>query len=84
MYQSLEQKESKIQQLAETVKKFEKDLKQFTQMFGRNGSFLSNVQVRAGQMMAQGQEVLTHATCNLSFKGSDALFWPAQSPAYTW
>ncbi|XP_041491333.1 TNF receptor-associated factor 5 isoform X2 [Microtus oregoni] len=42
--QSLEQKESKIQQLADTVKKFEKEFKQFTQMFGRNGSFLSNVQ----------------------------------------
>ncbi|XP_052057164.1 TNF receptor-associated factor 5 [Apodemus sylvaticus] len=47
LYQSLEQKESKIQQLAGTVKKFEKELKQFTQMFGRNGSFLSNVQALA-------------------------------------
>jgi TNF receptor-associated factor 5 len=36
------------------VKKFEKELKQFTQMFGRNGTFLSNVQVRAGKTMAQG------------------------------
>lgn len=44
LYQSLEQKESKIQQLADAVKKFEKEFKQFTQMFGRNGSFLSNVQ----------------------------------------
>lgn len=29
------------------MKKFEKELKQFTQMFGRNGSFLSNVQALA-------------------------------------
>ncbi|OBS69096.1 hypothetical protein A6R68_02378 [Neotoma lepida] len=32
LYQSLEQKESKIQQLADTVKKFEKEFKQFTQI----------------------------------------------------
>ncbi|XP_073904483.1 TNF receptor-associated factor 5 isoform X1 [Castor canadensis] len=45
LYKSLEQKESKIQQLAETVKKFEKEFKQFAQLFGKNGSFLSNIQV---------------------------------------
>ncbi|XP_044123055.1 TNF receptor-associated factor 5 isoform X2 [Neovison vison] len=44
LYKSLEQKESKIQQLAETVKKFEKEFKQFAQLFGKNGSFLSNIQ----------------------------------------
>ncbi|XP_008823038.1 TNF receptor-associated factor 5 isoform X1 [Nannospalax galili] len=45
LHKSLAQKESKIQQLAETVKRFEKDFKQFTQLLGRNGSFLSNMQV---------------------------------------
>ncbi|XP_023375265.1 TNF receptor-associated factor 5 [Otolemur garnettii] len=45
LHKSLEQKESKIQQLAETVKKFEKEFKQFSQLFGKNGSFLSNIQV---------------------------------------
>ncbi|XP_048212995.1 TNF receptor-associated factor 5 isoform X1 [Perognathus longimembris pacificus] len=45
LYKSLEQKERKIQQLADTVKKFEKEFKQFTQLFGKNGSFLSNIQV---------------------------------------
>ncbi|OWK08613.1 TRAF5 [Cervus elaphus hippelaphus] len=44
LYKSLEQKEIKIQQLAETVKKFEKEFKQFAQLFGKNGSFLSNMQ----------------------------------------
>ncbi|XP_029791189.1 TNF receptor-associated factor 5 isoform X3 [Suricata suricatta] len=44
LYKSLEQKESKIQQLAETVTKFEKEFKQFAQLFGKNGSFLSNIQ----------------------------------------
>uniref|UniRef100_H0WSI0 TNF receptor-associated factor n=1 Tax=Otolemur garnettii TaxID=30611 RepID=H0WSI0_OTOGA len=44
LHKSLEQKESKIQQLAETVKKFEKEFKQFSQLFGKNGSFLSNIQ----------------------------------------
>ncbi|XP_034866377.1 TNF receptor-associated factor 5 isoform X1 [Mirounga leonina] len=47
LYKSLEQKESKIQQLAETVTKFEKEFKQFAQLFGKNGSFLSNIQVLA-------------------------------------
>ncbi|XP_053461212.1 TNF receptor-associated factor 5 isoform X1 [Nycticebus coucang] len=45
LHKSLEQKESKIQQLAETVKKFEKEFKQFSQLFGKNGSFFSNIQV---------------------------------------
>lgn len=39
------------------MKKFEKEFKQFTQMFGRNGSFLSTVQVRLGEWW--GLEVLT-------------------------
>nr|XP_012423889.1 PREDICTED: TNF receptor-associated factor 5 isoform X2 [Odobenus rosmarus divergens] len=50
LYKSLEQKESKIQQLAETVKKFEKEFKQFAQLFGKNGSFLSNIQVLASHI----------------------------------
>ncbi|KAM5238924.1 TNF receptor-associated factor 5 isoform 2-T2 [Ctenodactylus gundi] len=50
LYKSLEQKESKIQQLSETVKKFEKEFKQFAQLFGKNGSFLSNIQVLASHM----------------------------------
>ncbi|XP_045439066.1 TNF receptor-associated factor 5 isoform X2 [Pipistrellus kuhlii] len=50
LHKSLEQKESKIQQLAETVKKFEKEFKQFTQLFGKNGNFLSNIQVLASHI----------------------------------
>lgn len=50
LYKSLEQKESKIQQLEETVNKFEKEFKQFSQLFGRNGSVLSNMQVLANYM----------------------------------
>uniref|UniRef100_A0A8D0U7D6 TNF receptor-associated factor n=1 Tax=Sus scrofa TaxID=9823 RepID=A0A8D0U7D6_PIG len=50
LYKSLEQKESKIQQLAETVKKFEKEFKQFAQLFGKNGNFLSNIQVLASHI----------------------------------
>ncbi|XP_006834095.1 PREDICTED: TNF receptor-associated factor 5 isoform X2 [Chrysochloris asiatica] len=44
LYKSLERKESKIQQLAETVKKFEKEFKQFSQLFGKNGNLPSNIQ----------------------------------------
>ncbi|EHB06344.1 TNF receptor-associated factor 5 [Heterocephalus glaber] len=50
LYKSLEQKESKIQQLAETVRKFEKEFKQFAQLFGKNGSVLSNIQVLASHI----------------------------------
>ncbi|XP_060034362.1 TNF receptor-associated factor 5 [Erinaceus europaeus] len=50
LYKSLEQKESKIQQLADTVAKFEKEFKQLTQLFGKNGSFLSDVQALASHM----------------------------------
>ncbi|XP_007451385.1 PREDICTED: TNF receptor-associated factor 5 isoform X2 [Lipotes vexillifer] len=50
LYKSLEQKESKIQKLAETVKKFEKEFKQFAQLFGKNGTFLSNIQVLASHV----------------------------------
>ncbi|XP_010611504.1 TNF receptor-associated factor 5 isoform X2 [Fukomys damarensis] len=50
LYKSLGQKESKIQQLEETVRKFEKEFKQFAQLFGKNGSFLSNIQVLAGHI----------------------------------
>ncbi|XP_035871845.1 TNF receptor-associated factor 5 isoform X3 [Phyllostomus discolor] len=50
LHKSLEQKESKIQQLAETVNTFEKEFKQFAQLFGKNGSFLSNIQVLANHL----------------------------------
>ncbi|XP_036926881.1 TNF receptor-associated factor 5 isoform X1 [Sturnira hondurensis] len=50
LHKSLEQKESKIQQLAETVNTFEKEFKQFAQLFGKNGSFLSNIQVLASHI----------------------------------
>lgn len=50
LHKSLGQKESKIQQLEETVRKFEKEFKQFAQLFGKNGSFLSNIQVLAGHI----------------------------------
>ncbi|KAM9613401.1 TNF receptor-associated factor 5 isoform 1-T2 [Trichechus inunguis] len=50
LYKSLEQKESKIQQLAETVKKFEKEFKQFSQLFGKNGNLLSNIQALASHI----------------------------------
>ncbi|XP_021519715.1 TNF receptor-associated factor 5 isoform X1 [Meriones unguiculatus] len=64
LQQSLEQKESKIQQLAATVDSFDKELRRFTQMFGRNGTFLSNVQALAGhedrsaRLEAQVQQLL--------------------------
>ncbi|KAM6218428.1 TNF receptor-associated factor 5 isoform 2-T2 [Rhynchocyon petersi] len=50
LHRSLEQKESKIQQLAETVKKFEKEFKQFSQLFGKNGNLLSNIQALASHI----------------------------------
>ncbi|KAG8504412.1 TNF receptor-associated factor 5 [Galemys pyrenaicus] len=50
LYKSLEQKESKIQQLEETVQKFAKDFEQLTQLFGRNGSFVSSMQVLASHV----------------------------------
>ncbi|XP_053514550.1 TNF receptor-associated factor 5 isoform X3 [Artibeus jamaicensis] len=50
LHKSLEQKESKIQQLVETVNTFEKEFKQFAQLFGKNGSFLSNIQVLASHI----------------------------------
>ncbi|XP_004694980.1 PREDICTED: TNF receptor-associated factor 5 [Condylura cristata] len=50
LYKSLEQKESKIQQLEETVQKFAKEFTQFTELFGRNGTFLSNMQVLTNHM----------------------------------
>ncbi|XP_025219092.1 TNF receptor-associated factor 5 isoform X3 [Theropithecus gelada] len=50
LHKSLEQKESKIQQLAETIKKLEKEFKQFAQLFGKNGSFLPNIQVFASHI----------------------------------
>uniref|UniRef100_A0A9L0S678 TNF receptor-associated factor n=1 Tax=Equus caballus TaxID=9796 RepID=A0A9L0S678_HORSE len=50
LHRSLERKESKIQQLTETVNKFEKEFKQFAQLFGKNGSFLSNIQLLASHL----------------------------------
>nr|XP_054104013.1 TNF receptor-associated factor 5 isoform X6 [Callithrix jacchus] len=50
LYKSLGQKESKIQKLEETISKIEKEFKQHTQFFGRNGSFLSNIQVFASHI----------------------------------
>ena len=50
LYKSLEQRESKTQQLAKTVKKFENDFKQFTQLLGKNGSFLLNMHVLASHI----------------------------------
>ncbi|KAB0341361.1 hypothetical protein FD754_018287 [Muntiacus muntjak] len=47
LYKSLEQRESKIQQLAKTVNKFKNDFKQFTQLLVKNGSFLLNMLVLA-------------------------------------
>uniref|UniRef100_A0A8C5LDL3 TNF receptor-associated factor n=1 Tax=Jaculus jaculus TaxID=51337 RepID=A0A8C5LDL3_JACJA len=46
LHKSLELKESKIQQLAETVKTFEKEFSQFTQLFGRNGTLLKPFRLR--------------------------------------
>nr|XP_021532980.1 TNF receptor-associated factor 5 [Aotus nancymaae] len=50
LHKSLGQKESKIQQLEETISKIEKEFKQYTQSLGRNGSFLSNIQVFASHI----------------------------------
>lgn len=60
------------------MKKFEKEFKQFTQMFGRNGSFLSNVQVRAeweaelgGQQEIGSADSAAHSHYSPSSRGSE-------------
>ncbi|XP_078012455.1 TNF receptor-associated factor 5 isoform X3 [Phascolarctos cinereus] len=50
LHKNLELKESKIQQLSETVKKFEKEFRQFVQLFGKNGNLLANTQVLASHI----------------------------------
>uniref|UniRef100_A0A8D0HEU7 TNF receptor-associated factor n=1 Tax=Sphenodon punctatus TaxID=8508 RepID=A0A8D0HEU7_SPHPU len=50
LYKSLEFKEIKIQQLADTVKKCEKEFRQFTQLFGKNSSLLVSTQTLASHL----------------------------------
>ncbi|XP_072504013.1 TNF receptor-associated factor 5 isoform X2 [Notamacropus eugenii] len=50
LHKNLELKESKIQQLSETVKKFEKEFRQFVQLFGKNGNLLASTQVLASHI----------------------------------
>ncbi|XP_074165186.1 TNF receptor-associated factor 5 isoform X2 [Sminthopsis crassicaudata] len=50
LHKNLELKESKIQQLNETVKKFEKEFRQFVQLFGKNGNLLASIQVLASHI----------------------------------
>ncbi|XP_066477773.1 TNF receptor-associated factor 5 [Tiliqua scincoides] len=47
LYKNLEHKEIKIQQLADTVKKCEKEFRQFTQLFGKNSNLLTSTQTLA-------------------------------------
>ncbi|XP_004699923.1 TNF receptor-associated factor 5 [Echinops telfairi] len=47
---SLEQKESKIQQLAETVTKFEKEFKQLSPLLGKNGNLPASIQALASHI----------------------------------
>ncbi|XP_038617396.1 TNF receptor-associated factor 5 [Tachyglossus aculeatus] len=47
LHRSLEVKELKIQQLAEMVKKFEKEFRQVMQLFSKNGNLLANTQILA-------------------------------------
>ncbi|XP_015283098.1 PREDICTED: TNF receptor-associated factor 5 [Gekko japonicus] len=44
LYKNLEHKELKIQQLADTVKKCEKEFRQFTQLYGKNSNLLASTQ----------------------------------------
>ncbi|XP_074078701.1 TNF receptor-associated factor 5 [Macrotis lagotis] len=50
LHKNLELKENKIQQLNETVKKFEKEFRQFVQLFGKNGNLLASTQVLASHI----------------------------------
>nr|XP_034967160.1 TNF receptor-associated factor 5 isoform X2 [Zootoca vivipara]XP_034967161.1 TNF receptor-associated factor 5 isoform X2 [Zootoca vivipara]XP_034967162.1 TNF receptor-associated factor 5 isoform X2 [Zootoca vivipara]XP_034967163.1 TNF receptor-associated factor 5 isoform X2 [Zootoca vivipara]XP_034967164.1 TNF receptor-associated factor 5 isoform X2 [Zootoca vivipara] len=47
LYNNLEHKERKIQQLADTVKKCERDFRQFTQLYGKNSNLLASTQTLA-------------------------------------
>ncbi|XP_054838054.1 TNF receptor-associated factor 5 [Eublepharis macularius] len=47
LYKNLEYKELKIQQLADTVKKCEKEFRQFTQLYGKNSNLLASTQTLA-------------------------------------
>nr|XP_056709081.1 TNF receptor-associated factor 5 isoform X2 [Euleptes europaea] len=44
LYKNLEHKELKIQQLADTIKKCEKEFRQFTQLYGNNSNLLASTQ----------------------------------------
>ncbi|KAL8185355.1 UNVERIFIED_CONTAM: TNF receptor-associated factor 5 [Gekko kuhli] len=44
LYKNLEHKELKIQQLADTVKRCEKEFRQFTQLYGKNSNLLASTQ----------------------------------------
>ncbi|XP_030050508.1 TNF receptor-associated factor 5 isoform X1 [Microcaecilia unicolor] len=50
LYQNLELKENKIQQMADTMKKCEKEFRQFMQLFGTNGNLLPSTQTLASQI----------------------------------
>ncbi|XP_050565561.1 TNF receptor-associated factor 5 isoform X2 [Cygnus atratus] len=50
LYKSLESKEIKIQQLAEAVKKCEKEFRQFTQLFGKNSNLMVSTQALASHL----------------------------------
>ncbi|XP_061204365.1 TNF receptor-associated factor 5 isoform X3 [Neopsephotus bourkii] len=50
LYKSLECKEIKIQQLAEAIKKCEKELRQFTQLLGKNSNLMVSTQALASHL----------------------------------
>ncbi|CAM4538769.1 TNF receptor-associated factor 5 isoform X1 [Caretta caretta] len=50
LYKSLEFKEIKIQQLADTVKKCEKEFRQFAQLLGKNSNLMVNTQTLASHI----------------------------------
>ncbi|XP_029449127.1 TNF receptor-associated factor 5 isoform X2 [Rhinatrema bivittatum] len=50
LYRNLELKENKIQQLADTVKKCEKEFRELMQLFSTNGSVLPSTQTLASQI----------------------------------
>ncbi|XP_019371961.1 PREDICTED: TNF receptor-associated factor 5 isoform X1 [Gavialis gangeticus] len=50
LYKSLEFKESKIQQLADAVKKCEKEFRQFAQLFGKNSNLMVSTQTLASHL----------------------------------
>ncbi|NWI02711.1 TRAF5 factor, partial [Tichodroma muraria] len=50
LYKSLECKEIKIQQLADAIKKCEKEFKQYTQLFGNNSNLMVSTQALASHL----------------------------------